>query len=378
LEETYRPGLEDVVAVETEISFLDTEHEQIIVRGYDLIALATHCTYLDVAHLILFGELPSPEERDRFARRLQDESTVPDAVWTMLRELPPTTHPMDILRTGLSALAAFDPDLDDLSPEAERRKAIRLLARVPSLVANGYRAVRGLPLLHPATDDYSARFLTMVTGQERPTREAVRAFDRLLIAYSEHELPNSTFAARVIASTLSDMYGALVGAVASLKGQLHGGANEAVMTMLEEVGDPARFEAWLRAKLQAKARIMGFGHRVYRNRPDPRALLMKETLRELKGQPKAEDLLALCEVGERVMAREKGLYPNLDYYAAPVYHVLDVPTPLFTPIFFAARTVGLVAHVLEQHAHNRLFRPRVRYTGPFGRTLDRHREGDGL
>lgn len=368
--ETYSPGLEGVIAVETAISLLDEEHEAIVIRGYDLIELAEKLTYLDVAFLILEGELPTHDERERFAAELRQEAEVPEAIWDLLRHLPPRTHPMDILRTGLSALAAFDPDLEDLSPEAERRKARRLLARTPNLVANGYRVVTGSPIVPvPHTLDVSRNFLAMITGEASAPPEAVRAFDRVLSAYSEHELPNSTFAARVIASTLADIYGAFVGAAASLKGRLHGGANEAVMEMLREVREPERFEAWLKERLGRGERIMGFGHRVYRRRPDPRALLMKATLRELVADRGGEELLRLCEVGEKVMAQEKGLYPNLDYYAAPVLHLLGVPTPLFTPVFFAARAVGLAAHVLEQHARGRLFRPRVRYTGPRGKRV---------
>jgi citrate synthase len=208
----------------------------------------------------------------------------------------------------------------------------------------------------------------MITGK-MPTALESRIFDKLLTLYSEHEMPNSTFTARVIASTLADPYGALTGAVASLKGTLHGGANEAVMHMLEEIKDPDAMESYLMAKLAQKERIMGFGHRVYMRRADPRAMMMKQLLAQLVDQQGDPELLLLCEAGERVMREQKGLYPNLDYYAAPVYHRLGVPTPLFTPIFFAARAVGLFAHIQEQYAHNRLFRPRVRYVGPRGLTL---------
>ncbi|CAB1127876.1 bifunctional citrate synthase/2-methylcitrate synthase [Candidatus Hydrogenisulfobacillus filiaventi] len=364
----YRPGLEGVIALETAISLLDPEQEAIVIRGYDLIELARSCSYLEVARLILDGELPGPEELHHFAGELRQAAAVPPAIWRIMGELPAGTHPMNTLRTALSALAPFDPDLDQAGPEAERRMAIRLLARIPQLVANGWRIRQGHEPVAPDPDQaYSAAFLSLITGDPHPPEPAVRAFDRLLIAYAEHEMPNSTFTARVIASTRADIYGAFTGAAASLKGTLHGGANEAVMYMLEAVGEPGRFEAYLLDKLARKERVMGFGHRVYRNRPDPRALLMKETLKELAGPLGRMDLVALCEEGERVMAREKGLYPNLDYYAAPVYHLLGVPTPLFTPLFFAARSVGLAAHVLEQHAANRLFRPRVRYTGPRGK-----------
>lgn len=191
-----------------------------------------------------------------------------------------------------------------------------------------------------------------------------QVFDQSLIVYSEHEMPNSTFAARVIASTQSDIYGALTGAVASLKGTLHGGANEAVMKMLLEAGSEANIEPLMLKKLSRKERIMGFGHRVYMKKVDPRAMLMKEALAELVKAKDQQELYNMCVIGEEVMKREKNLYPNLDYYAAPVYYLLGIPIDLFTPVFLAARTIGICAHVMEQHENNRLFRPRVLYKGP--------------
>jgi citrate synthase len=203
----------------------------------------------------------------------------------------------------------------------------------------------------------------MITGKV-PTASEFTAFDQSLIVYSEHEMPNSTFAARVISSTRSDIYGAITGAVASLKGPLHGGANEAVMKMLLEAGTKENVEPLILNKLKNKERIMGFGHRVYMKKMDPRAQLMKQALLKLSEEKGNLDLYEMCVIGEEVMRREKGLYPNLDYYAAPVYYLLGIPIDLYTPIFLASRTSGLSAHVLEQHANNRLFRPRVRYLGP--------------
>jgi citrate synthase len=199
-----------------------------------------------------------------------------------------------------------------------------------------------------------------------PTAAEEKVFDQSLIVYSEHEIPNSTFAARVIASTQSDMYGALTGAVASLKGTLHGGANEAVMKLLLEAESVEGMEPLIKNKLARKERIMGFGHRVYMKKADPRAVLMKEALAPLSREKNREDLYNMCVVGEELMKREKNLYPNLDYYAAPVYYLLGIPIELFTPVFLAARTIGIAAHVIEQHDNNRLFRPRVLYTGARG------------
>lgn len=363
-EDDYVPGLENVIASETSISYLDVANEQIVIRGYDLMELARQACYLDVASLLLKGCLPGDAERSAFEEQLKAEYGLNRDVYRLLALLPKDANMMDVLRTGISALASFDPELDDRTQEANRRKAIRLLAKVPQICANGYRVVAGLEPLAPLGDlSYSANFLYLLTGNT-PGKVEVRLFDQSLIAYSEHEMPNSTFAARVIASTHSDLYGALSGGVASLKGTLHGGANEAVMDMLLEAETEAGMESLIRSKLAAKERIMGFGHRVYMRKPDPRALLMKEALAELSAERGDDRLLRMCVVGETIVAGEKKLYPNLDYYAAPVYHLLGIPTPLFTPVFLAARTAGICAHVMEQHANNRLFRPRVRYTGP--------------
>ncbi len=361
---SFQPGLENVIASETEISYLDVEKEQIVLRGYDLIELAKTVTYLDVVSLMLDGSLPTPERRDALELSLKTEYGLPEDALAILRLLPKQTHLMDALRTGISAIAGYDRDIEDRSREANYRKSIRLLAKVPQIVAASYQASMRQPLVEPRQDlSYSANFLYMITGKI-PSEMEEKTFDQSLIVYSEHEMPNSTFAARVIASTQADLYGALTGAVASLKGTLHGGANEAVMKMLLEAGDEDRMEPLILGKLTRKERIMGFGHRVYMKKPDPRAMLMKEALALLAAAKNEEKLYRMCVIGEEVMNREKGLYPNLDYYAAPVYYLLGIPIDLFTPVFLAARTVGVCAHVMEQHANNRLFRPRVLYKGP--------------
>lgn len=359
----YRPGLEGVIAAETAISYLDVAHEEIVIRGYDLIALAQAHSYPEVAYLILHGKLPSAEQGAAFEQELL-QAPVPEALFKLLGLLPAEMHPMDKLRTALSALGGWEAAGKGADAALELATGGRLIGQAAIVVANLLRAEPRRP---QAGLSFSAAFLEMIT--ERPPSAAeARAFDQLLIAYSEHELPNSTFAARVIASTLADLYGAVCGAVASLKGPLHGGANEAVMAMLLEAGDAEGLERLMLAQLARKARIMGFGHRVYMRRIDPRAELMKQVLAELAAADNAEAarLAPICQRGEAVMQREKGLYPNLDYYAAPVLYALGVPVPLYTPIFLAARSAGLVAHVAEQHAENRLFRPRVRYTGPRG------------
>ncbi|GKU78094.1 citrate synthase [Paenibacillus sp. L3-i20] len=361
---SYVPGLENIIASETSISYLDVEKEEIVLRGYDLMELAEQVSYVDIVHLLLLGKLPNFDERSALEGELVAQYALPSNIYAIIGMLPKDANMMDVLRTGISALASFDIELEDRTKEVNDRKAIRLLAKVPQIVANGYRVVNGMPIVEPRNDlSYTANFLYMITGNV-PSKLEEKLFDQSLIVYSEHEMPNSTFAARVIASTLSDMYGALTGGVASLKGTLHGGANEAVMNLLLEAGSEAGVEASFMSKLANKERIMGFGHRVYMRKADPRALLMKEALSTLSDQRGQHKLFKMCVLGEEIVRREKNLYPNLDYYAAPVYHLLGIPIPLFTPVFLAARTVGICAHVIEQHENNRLFRPRVRYNGP--------------
>ena len=369
VEEVFRPGLEGVIATETAISFLDVDREEIVIRGYNLLDLARQRTYVDVVGLLLDGQLPTDSERAALERQLLESATVPEQVWRLLQLLPSGMHAMDRLRTAVSALGGFDPGVERVDPVQDRESGLRIIAQSATIVANLARLRQNGQFLPPNPNtSFPASFLSMITGRDHSPAE-VRLFDQTLIAYSEHELPNSTFAARVIASTLADLYGALTGAVASLKGPLHGGANEAVMQMLLEAGDEDGIERWIQERLARRERIMGFGHRVNMRRMDPRAQLLKEMLSALVAQRGDVDggrLVRMCERAERLMHTEKGLYPNLDFYAAPVFYVLGIPIELYTPIFFAARTAGLVAHVIEQHAHNRLFRPRVRYTGPRG------------
>lgn len=360
-------GLEGVVAARTSISYLDTVHEEIVVRGYDLIELAAHRPYVDVAHLLLLGALPTPEQRAAFEARLWQETSIPREVEEMYRLVPPGASPMDVLRTALSLLAGYDPRLYDHSAAANQEKAVRILAKLPILTAYAYRLPQGLP---PVESDagwgFAGNFLRLITGED-PTPEAVSLFDMTLSCYSEHELPNSTFAARVIASTLSDIYGAFVGAVASLKGPLHGGANEAAAQMLVEIGTPSRARDYVLDRLQRKERIMGFGHRVYMRQPDPRATLLERYIEPLaRAVEGGTELLETYHIVAETMRREKSLYPNADFPIGLIYHLLGIPRPLYTPIFFVARSAGLGAHVIEQHANNRLFRPRVAYDGPRG------------
>lgn len=365
-QDVFKPGLEGVIAAETRVSYLDTEAEEIVVKGYDLIELAEQKTYLDLVYLLIQNKLPDAMELKGIESALNNAYGLPSGIYTILSTLPQDTHPMDALRTGISALAGYDPELNDLSKAANQAKALRLIAQVPNIVANSYRILHQQKTILPDKQmSYSKNFLYMLTGND-PSEQETAVFDQTLMLYSEHEMPNSTFTARVIASTHSDIYGAFTGAAASLKGNLHGGANEAVMYMLLEGKTTSGFLKLIQQKLARKEKVMGFGHRVYMKKMDPRAALLKKALFTLSHKTGRQDLYEMCDAGETLMREEKGLYPNLDYYAAPVYYLLGIPIELYTPIFFAARSVGLGAHVIEQHADNRLFRPRVHYTGPRG------------
>ncbi|NPA34548.1 MAG: citrate synthase [Chlorobi bacterium] len=372
----YIPGLEGVIAVKTEISILDVEKGKIIIRGYDLIELAQKKHYTEVAHLLIKGHLPNQEEHEQFVNDLQNKGKVPSPVNELMRLLPRNTHVMDAQRTIVSFLAGFeDPEfLKDTSPEANIEKGTKILARLPYITANAYRELNGLPIIdsHP-TYSFSDNFLYMILGKE-PDEVSREVFDKTLTCYVEHEMPNSTFTARVIASTLSDIYGAITGAIASLKGPLHGGANEAVAYMLLEIlekGGASVAKDYVKEKLARKERIMGFGHRVYMRKYDPRAALLKDYIPQLIDRhPQGKELYEIYQIVEETMKEEKGLYPNVDYPVGLIYYLLGIPIPLFTPIFLVARTAGLVAHVTEQHANNRLFRPRVWYVGPEYRPLD--------
>jgi citrate synthase len=369
----FSPGLEGVIATDTEVSFLDVEHERIVVRGYDLIELAQRVHYADVAFLLIHGALPGPGKRSMFANALADGAALPEGMVELLRTLPSQTHPMDALRTGISALAGSeDPGrLESTSHGANITKGVRVLAAAPTILAAAYRAAHDLPFPEPEHDrSYPSRFLRMIPGAAHGDDD-VAIFDRVLICYAEHELANSTLAARVVASSLGDIYGAVTAATAALKGPLHGGANEEAARMFAAIhahggGGAEAAEAYVMDRLAAGERVMGFGHRVYMHRADPRAVLLHADLLALAARrPAAGPYVAAYERAVEVMQREKGLYPNADLPIGLILYLLDIPIELFTPIFLCARTAGLVAHVIEQHDHNRIYRPRVLYEGPF-------------
>jgi 2-methylcitrate synthase/citrate synthase II len=358
----YSPGLAGVIAGETKICSVDP-NAGLTYRGYDIHEVATQASFEEVAYLLLHGELPDAKQLAQFARQIGAERSLPAPVVEMLRLLPRSTHPMDMLRTGVSMLGSFDKELNDHSHAANLRKAIRLIARVSTLATDGWRISQGEEPLPERPDlTQAGSFFYKLSGNV-PQDWQIRMLDTIFILYADHEFNASTFAARVTASTLADMYAAVTSACATLKGPLHGGANEESMKMLEEIKTPDRAEAWLKEKLAAKEKIMGFGHRVYK-KGDSRVPVMREIGRDLGERTGKEQWIPICEKLEEVMEREKNLYANVDLYAAPVFWMLGFAPELNTPLFAASRVAGWCAHVVEQHDHNRLIRPRSLYTGP--------------
>src|SRR5438132_13367107 len=357
----YSPGLAGVIAGETAICWVDP-NAGLMYRGYDIHEMGAKATFEEVAYLLLNGELPNGKQLNEFRQQIAAERVLPKQVVEMLQLLPKSTHPMDTLRTGVSMLSAFDKEVGDNSHDANIRKSIRLVARVSTLITDGYRIAHGeKPLPEKPELRQAATFFYKLEGKV-PEAWPTRMVDTTFNLYADHEFYASTFAARVTASTLAGIYAAVTSAVGTLKGPLHGGANEESMKMLEEIKTPDRAEEWLKKQLAAKAKIMGFGHRVYK-KGDSRVPVMRKIAHDLGKRTGKEQWIPICEKLEEVMDREKHLYANVDLYAAPVFWMLGFPPELNTPLFAASRVAGWCAHVTEQHDHNRLIRPRSLYTG---------------
>jgi citrate synthase len=363
-----KAGLEDVVAGESKICYLDGERGVLAYHGYDIHDLADldrGVTFEEVCFLLWHGRLPNRSELGDLQTELAAARVLPEAVHRAMRSLPPAGG-MDALRTLTSFLGHTDPDAADASPQANRRKAARLAGQIAALVATWGRMAAGGGRIEPDPAlGHAANFLYQFTGQ-RPSALAGRAFDVSLVLHADHELNASTFAARVAAATLTDLHSAIVAAVGTLKGPLHGGANADVMRLLLDLGrdaDPERIDASIRARLARKEKIAGFGHRVYRTE-DPRATHLRrlsKSLGEKRGEPQWFEMSQRIEA---LVRAEKGLYPNVDFYSASMFHALGLPIDLYTPIFAVSRVAGWTAHVLEQYANNRLIRPRTDYIGP--------------
>jgi 2-methylcitrate synthase/citrate synthase II len=364
----YSPGLEGVIAGESAICQVNP-NAGLIYRGYDAHELAARASFEDVAWLLLRGELPTAAESHQFRSELASSADLPSQVVSMLQLFPRSAHPIDALRTGVSMLGTFDPDAADNSPAANLRKANRILAKLSTLTTSAWRIAHGEHPLAPQTElPFAGRFLFSLTGKP-PQDWEISAFNSILILYAEHEFNASTFSARVTASTLADMHAAITSALGTLKGPLHGGANEQSLNVLTEIGSPQRVDAWVAQRLEKHEKISGFGHRVYRA-GDSRVPMMRELARQLAKRFGKEQMVAVCEELEAVMLRRKNLCANVDLYAAPVFLMMNIPSALNTPIFACARASGWCAHVIEQHAHNRLIRPRSLYTGPAPRPYE--------
>ena len=365
-EVTIYKGLAGVVADYTAISKVNAETNSLLYRGYPVQELAASKSFEEVAWLLWKGELPTAAELEGFLKQERAQRALDKNVKVVIDELPLTAHPMDVVRTAVSVIGASDPQADDSSPEGNLRKSITLFAKLPAIVAYDQRRRRGEGVIEPRDDlDYSANFLWMTFG-EIPEDVVVNAFRVSLILYAEHSFNASTFTARVITSTLSDLYSAVTGAVGALKGPLHGGANEAVLHIFDEIGfgpdAPARSEAWLEQALAEKRKIMGFGHRVYK-KGDSRVPTMRASMVELIDYYNRPDVLDLYVGLEAAMTERKGILPNLDYPSGPAYHLMGFDTLTFTPIFVAARITGWTAHIMEQVASNSLIRPLSAYNG---------------
>ncbi len=359
-------GLAGVVAGQTAICTVGKEGRGLTYRGYDIHDLASLASFEEVAWLLLHGELPNAAQLGQFRQQLRAARGLPEALQSTLRSIPATSHPMDVLRTGCSMLGCLEPEAsfaDQLSA------TVRMLGCFPSMLTCWYRHGQDGTRIgfDSGEESIAGYFLEKLLGR-KPNPLHVRAMDSSLTLYAEHEFNASTFAARVCTATLSDIYSAITCGIGTLRGPLHGGANEAAMELIEQFDDPDDAESGLMDRLARKALIMGFGHRVY-SVSDPRNEVIKDWSRKLADDAGDHRLYRVSERVEAVMWREKKLFPNLDFYAASAYHMMEVPTPMFTPIFVLARTAGWAAHVFEQRANNKLIRPGADYIGPDNRVF---------
>jgi 2-methylcitrate synthase len=372
---THAKGLEGVIAGETEIC--NVEQTSLIYRGYEIADLAANASFEEVAYLLLVGNKPSADELASFKAELVAQRTLPAPVVEFLKTSGDLVNnqyavPMDILRTGVSILSHLDADCQDNAADANLRKSKRLLAQIPTIIGHMQNSIEGKDFIAPNPNlSHSANLLYMMTGSE-PTPEAEKVMDVSLVLYAEHDYNASTFTARVISGTLGDLHGAVTGAIAALKGKLHGGANEAAMDMLSDIrkdigpdNDLGKVTDWMHQAFADKRKLMGFGHRVYKN-GDHRAPILHGLGRKA-AEARGEEFVKLFELGEmvqKIMEDEKKIYPNVDFPCGMTYFTMGIPVPQYTPIFVASRITGWAAHIMEQHANNRLIRPRVAYIGP--------------
>ena len=357
-----KKGLLGIVVDETEVSKVMPEINSLTYRGYAVQDLCEFCRFEEAAYLILKGDLPNSIELKQFEKIERGNRDLSKNLYEIIKHMPKKSHPMDVARTAVSVMGLEDKDTIDNSHEANARKALRILAKTPTALAAFYRIRKGKKIIKPKKElTIAENFFYMCFGKV-PQKEIVKAFDVSLILYAEHSFNVSTFTARTITSSLSDIHGAITGAIASLKGPLHGGANEEVMHMMNKIKKPENALKWINNALRKKEVVMGFGHRVYKS-GDSRVPTMKEYFKKVSKIKKDKKFLKIYEIVEKVMINKKNIHPNVDYPTGPTYHLMGFDTDFFTPIFVISRITGWSAHIMEQHASNKLIRPLAKYKG---------------
>ena len=362
MSEEIKKGLLGIVVDETTVSHVVPELSALTYRGYKVQDLCDKCDFEEVAYLVLHGELPSKTQLKKFIKEERLNRKLSKTIIRNIQQMPKNAHPMDVIRTCVSLMALEDKDTKDNSPKANMRKALKIFSQAPTAVAAYFRARKGKKIITPSTKlSFSENFFKMMFNKI-PDKEIVRAFDISLILYAEHSFNVSTFTARTITSSLSDLHGAITGAIASLKGPLHGGANEAVMHMMKSIGKPEKAKKWIENALDKKKVIMGFGHRVYRT-GDSRVPTMKHYMFKVAKLLKKEKYTKMYETLEQVMLQKKNIHPNVDFPCGPTYYMMGIDIDFYTPIFVMSRITGWSAHIMEQHASNKLIRPLSKYKG---------------
>lgn len=366
--DAFKAGLDGIIAGESKICLIDGDNRKLSYRGYNVADLAKYSTFEETAYLLLKGKLPNKQELEEFNADLLKARYIPTQILAMIALVPPHTHPMDVLRTIVSALSQHEPEVGDNSEAANFRKATKLISQAPVIVSAYHRLRQGLQPIPPLKKfSLASNFLYMLTGEE-PDSYSQDVFDDCMILHADHCFNASTFTARVTAATLSDMHSAITAAIGALKGKLHGGANQEVMELLSEIGSAQNAVPFIEKMFEKGEKVPGFGHRVYRTCEDPRATILREASRELgKKENNTKWFDISVEVEKHVLktsqAKNKPIYPNVDFYSASTYSVLGIEPQLFTPIFAMSRLAGWCAHVIEQHSNNRLIRPQAHYIG---------------
>jgi 2-methylcitrate synthase len=357
-----KKGLLGIVVDETTISQVMPDINSLTYRGYAVQDLCDKCNFEEVAYLVLNGELPNKKQLKNFVKEERLDRKLSKEILSDIRKMPKKAHPMDVVRTAVSLMSLEDKETKDNTPKANMRKAIRIFSKTPIALAAFFRARKGKKIISPKKNlSFSENFFHMCFGKV-PSKEIVKAFDVSLILYAEHSFNVSTFTARTITSSLSDIHGAITGAIASLKGPLHGGANEEVMHMMEKIKKPENAFKWINKTLDNKNVVMGFGHRVYK-KGDSRVPTMKKYFKKVAAIKGDKKFSKIYDIVEKVMIERKDIHPNVDYPTGPTYHLMGFDTDFFTPIFVISRITGWSAHIMEQHAANKLIRPLSKYKG---------------